>query len=214
LRYRRSYIFVPEHANIHKAIDWAISVCHADIVTMSFGLPIRSKKIKKAIDAYGGEKIFFGATHNDGANRSIAYPARHSKVIGINSTDGNGNRSGFNPSPQKGKENFSTLGEAIKSEWPDSSGLRCEVRKSGTSYATPIAAAIAATFLDYARLKLALDEEDIERLYSCEGMKLMLKLMSDERTDGYSYVAPWLLWENREDVQIHGLILEELAKLD
>ncbi|CZR56494.1 uncharacterized protein PAC_06382 [Phialocephala subalpina] len=194
--------------DIVQAIHWAIGECDADIVSMSFGMPQRSSTIRKAINSYSGQKIFFAATHNDGGNRNVAYPAKLSKVIGISSTDGLGNSSRFNPSTQ-GKLSFSTLGEGIASEWLGS----CDVRKSGTSYATPIAAAIAATFLAFVKLKLDMDSEELEKLHSCEGMSAMLKLMSKPMGE-HSYVTPWSLWEGKPEGIVLGLIRNELDDLD
>jgi len=196
-----------------QAIDWAVEDCKANIVTMSFGLSTVNAKIRRAIQSHRNT-IFFAATHNDGGNREIAYPAKHSMVIGINSTDGRGNRSAFNPSPQDGQLNFSTLGEAVESQYRDASGERCQVWKSGTSYATPIAAGISATILEYAMAKLDLDDVNTDRLYSCDGIRAILKIMSEKR-DGYDYVAPWILWKQDEsEALIHSKIHEALRMAD
>ncbi len=198
-----------------QAIDWALK-CDVDIITMSFGMPNRSPRIDKAISrAQYHNKIMFAAAANDGANSTIAYPAKSDMVIGIHSLDGNGNRSGFTPSPLENRDNFATLGEAVESSWPDRSGTRVASRKSGTSYATPIAAGIAATFLDYATLKVGLDDDAMDRLYSLQGMRAIFKLMADGKgskaRDGYDYVAPWRLWEEgRSDESVHYAIIDAL----
>ena len=60
------------------------------------------------------------------------------------------------------------------------------IYKSGTSYATPIAAATAAFLLLYARQNLSSAEALL--LKRTAGMKAVLNLISESRK-GYSYIA-------------------------
>jgi hypothetical protein len=187
-----------------QAIVWAYEVCEADIITMSFGFPRSSDIVGEAImRAYGKGILMFAATRNDGGNREIAYPASHRTVIGIFSTDGDGNKSGFNPNPPDDDGSYlSTLGEAVESSWPKHLQQEGQhgstLRKSGTSFATPIAAAMAANVLDYAKLQLDMGEKHMKRLHEVERMLEVLKLMAPEKRDGYRYLAPWLLWKADE----------------
>jgi hypothetical protein len=161
---------------------------------MSFGFPTRDTAIQEAIKyAFYRDVIMFAAASNGGGNRGIAYPAnQHSMVICINSTDGKGNVSGFSPNRDPRSENFATLGEVVESAWPSSKhdDKQC---KSGTSYATPIAVAVAATLLQYVRWKLPeSNNAAAKRLRSCDGMKAVLAEMSEDRDrHGYMYIAPW-----------------------
>jgi hypothetical protein len=153
--------------------------------------------------AYGKGVLMFATTRNDGGNNVIAYPARHRTVIGVFSTDGDGNKSGFNPNPPEDDSSyFSTLGEAVESSCPkhlrqdgQQAGL---MRESGTSFATPISAAMAANILDYAKLELDMGEKHTKRLHEVERMIDVLKLMAPEKRYGYRYLAPWLLWKSDE----------------
>jgi hypothetical protein len=173
---------------------------------MSFGLSTRNHKIDKAIsDSYSAGRILLAAASNEGGNDLRAYPANQRKVICVNCTDGKGNDSGLNPSPVVSDDNFSTLGVAVESSWKG-----VTLRKSGTSYAAPIAAGIAASFLDYARYKLEMTEEEWEWLYSCDGMREIFRLMSQKRCS-YDYIAPWILWkEAASEAYVHERILERV----
>lgn len=92
--------------------------------------------------------IIFAAAGNEGGNAGVFWPAslhETGDVIRINSSDGKGSPSSFNPSPEIGRW-ICTLGQGVPS---------CQVAvdtdeviyRSGTSFATPIAAAIAAIIL-------------------------------------------------------------------
>ena len=161
---------------------------------MSFGLARENDDISHAIEEaeYNGA-IMFAAASNYGGNTGIAFPARSEKVLCIHASDGNGNKSGMDPSPRMGRENFSTLGVAIPSVTEKGIYL------SGTSYSTPVAVGIAANILRLVQ-NLAdtnkLAENQLMRAFSRTGMKNILLTMSNKR-DGYHYVAPWWgMWNN------------------
>ena len=67
------------------------------------------------------------------------------------------------------------------------------IYKSGTSFATPIAVAIAAFLLLYARQNLSPAEAVL--LKRTAGMKAVLNLISESRK-GYSYIAPSMVPDN------------------
>lgn len=154
---------------------------------MSFGLPSRNLKIEAAVkEAYDANKILFAAASNGGGNAGRTFPAKDDRVICIYATDGRGNKYFGNPSPEERAYNFSILGVNIPCFWKD-----CEITRSGTSYATPIAAGIAATILDYARSKRSeLTDEQLNQLSDGAGMRCLFIKMSRLR-DGYDYIAPW-----------------------
>ena len=161
---------------------------------MSFGYPKRYKSIERAIEqASGKDVIIFAAASNSGANRKIAFPASSSRVIGVNSADGGGARSKYNPPALLKSHNFSVLGEAVLSAWPIDLGQGTENRQWGTSTSTPIAAAIAALVLEFSRQPL-MQISHVARLKTLEGMTEMLSSMSEE-TDGYNFIVPWKLLE-------------------
>ena len=180
---------------------------------MSFGFPTRTldlEPVRRAIvDAAAKDILIFAAASNGGGNDGLAFPAREDQVICIGSTDGEGNKSDFTPGPHVCK-NFSTLGEAVKSSWPGGTNQR----KSGTSYATPIAAGIAALVLDFMRQcseanPRSVDPYLVGKLKEKRAMEAVLRLMRTER-DGFDYIAPWNLFNDLRKDGIATLIQDTL----
>jgi len=147
-------------------------------------------------NAYSKHVLVFAAASNSGANLDRAYPARDQNVICIHSTDANGNRSRFSPNAITNDINLATIGEAVESAWPvhlcDKKTNPTFVKyKSGTSYATPIAAGIAAFLLQYAKLHL---EGQLDKLKRQSRMKAVLRKIAQKSQeskprDDYHYVA-------------------------
>jgi hypothetical protein len=166
---------------------------------MSFGLsessvpPETFKKIQKTIrDASHDSILLFAAASNCGGNGSRTYPANDSRVICAHAVDGSGNdNGGFNPPIEGYTDRFSTLGVAIECSWDGKS-----VYKSGTSYATPILAGIAANVLDYAAHAVSkgrLVQTTFDRIRERDGMAKIFHFMSRKIVDHY-YVTPWGMW--------------------
>lgn len=163
---------------------------------MSFGFVKCNASIESAIRyAHGKNKILFAAASNQGLNGSRTYPAKHNEVICIHFTDGRGQCHKDNVESEKG-DNFSTLGHAVESTWPEKLGQGLTQRRSGTSFATPIAAGIAAFILQYSWQNLP----GAVRLESGEGMGNVFKLLA-RNPDGYKkeYVAPWYFCQKTPD---------------
>ncbi|KAF0323681.1 pfs domain-containing protein [Colletotrichum asianum] len=169
-----------EAENIAKAIDHAVNNWNVDIISMSFGMdstmlsPVLTQGnveeimdrriqiwriIEDAMQKASVEQcIMFAAASNAGKNQSRAFPASsRCGVICVHASDGLGNDGGINPIAASG-DNFMTLGMGHKllqrstQTGSGSSGPKwLEVHRSGTSFATPVAAGIAATILDLAR---------------------------------------------------------------
>jgi len=158
---------------------------------MSFGLIDENDagcdSLRKAVNEAAGQSILmFAAASNNGFNSIPAFPARHNAVFCIFAADGNGGRGPVNPKAEAQKFNFSTLGQAVNSAWPTKLDHTSWKRKSGTSFATPVAAGIAASILLYARQNLSVEEAD--RLRSHDKMQKMLRYLSDSR-DGYNVIS-------------------------
>ncbi|KAM5344484.1 hypothetical protein ACJ41O_013020 [Fusarium nematophilum] len=196
-----------EAKNVAKAITHAVDVWNVDIITMSFGLnpptpddqglKAAYQEIEAAIDK-ARHKIFFAAAANHGGHGPRTFPASNPNVICIHASDGKGKDGGISPTPESTDDNFMTLGIAVKF-----GAVRC----SGTSYAAPMAAAMAANVLYAAESLLKLSDTANSRLRTGQGMRKMFSLMCGPRCpNGYRFVAPWVrLWtENwhRDDDRI------------
>jgi hypothetical protein len=180
---------------------------------MPFGYPKLDEEVEAAVEiARRQGSICLAAAANSGANAPVSFPARHRGVIAINSTDGYGNPSAFNPSPRDNDRNFSTLGEGVPTA-PMYRTEGIESRKSGTSFSVCIAAGILARMLEYTNAKMKLSGSERNKLHSYEGALAMLTLMSTKRA-GYSYVAPWLLWTDENSMAIvNDKILQAIRAL-
>ena len=128
--------------------------------------------------------------------KRTAFPANIvGQVIKISSTDGWGSISRWNPSESKNGDNFSVLGEAVRSAWPAHLNQGTDQRKSGTSIATPIAAGIAALVLEFAiQRPQYITNRDREILWRYEGMRAIFAKMATPK-DGFSWVVPWTLFK-------------------
>lgn len=195
-----------------QAIRYATDAWGVDIITMSFGFRNQIAIIHKAIKyAFLKDVIMFAAASNDGGNEDVAFPARiYEMVIGINSTNTWGDKSSFTSNTLPRSENFSILGEAVESSWPKHLGQGSRQWRSGTSYATPIAAGTAATMLFYARVKLQ-KPDIVTEMGTCAGMRKLLLSMAEMR-DGYNHLRPWRLWR-KDDEYIIAHILTAFGEI-
>ncbi|KAH6960043.1 hypothetical protein BKA56DRAFT_662563 [Ilyonectria sp. MPI-CAGE-AT-0026] len=183
------------------AINHAVDKWNVDIISMSFGWPSSDfdgyDALQAAIDkAYGKKVLMFAAAANSGGRLGRAYPASSSQVICVHSTNTYGSASDFSPTAEPNAINIATVGESIQSAWPmllcrDKSNPKCVESRSGTSYATPIVAGIAAFLLQYARLHLR--ESAALELKRKEKMEALLRRCAErgpnyKPRDGYFYV--------------------------
>lgn len=180
---------------------------------MSFGLTPPDPSDKELTSAFedieneienARNKIFFAAAGNHGAHGSRTFPASNPDVICIHASDGKGKDGGISPEAEDADHNFMTLGIAISVV--DSDGATS--LKSGTSYATSIAAALAAHVLYVTECLMDLRPSARRRLRTGKGMREMLNLMCKSKDhNGYRFVAPWVqLW--RENWHIDKEMLE------
>jgi hypothetical protein len=165
--------------------------------------------------------VVFAAAGNEGGNEDVFWPAKlyeTGDVIRVNASDSYGNPSGFNPTAGSGHR-ICTLGEAVPS--CDKDAQKQTIHRSGTSFATPIAVAIAAIllgFMDNAD-ELAVPE-DFEarkrRLRTRSGMEKVLcktcVLQGGEQRAGFSYITPWFFLEIEEQSRV-GIITNELRSM-
>ncbi|KAJ4190526.1 hypothetical protein NW767_011354 [Fusarium falciforme] len=138
---------------------------------MSFGFDEPIPLIRKAIDkASKAEKspLFFAATRNSGAHKRMAWPAKEMSVIGISSTAGDGGVSTFNPSENKAHPILYAFGEGVpvKVAAPGNPEECITEYVSGTSYATPVATALAANLLGCIRMVVETCSMEDRTIYS------------------------------------------------
>ncbi|KAI3322337.1 hypothetical protein HD806DRAFT_122430 [Xylariaceae sp. AK1471] len=193
---------------IAKAIDWAVKECDAHIISMSFGFEDEDELIDEAVEnAVEAGKLVFAAASNNGGISGRARPARHEDVICIHASDGKGNKGGMNPTPMSNKDNFATLGVAVPSKWKGT-----EVWKSGTSFATPIAAGFAANVLEFANHKCVnLRPGKQKLLRKKRGMQAIFRKMAEER-DGYDFIHPVRLWQDKMTEQEVARVIEDIVR--
>jgi len=172
---------------------------------MSFGFEDTDDLIDEAVErAIKNDKLIFAAASNNGGISGRAQPARSSNVICIHASDGKGNKGGMNPTELDNSDNFATLGVAVPSQWKGN-----QVWKSGTSFATPIAAGFAADILEFANYRCVnLTQRKRDTLHKKEGMQAILRKMVEKR-DGYDFIHPIRLWGEWQDIKSE----QETAKL-
>jgi len=179
------------------AIEHAVNSWEVDIISMSFGFPSRLAKMDDALRLAANKNVLlFAAASNDGANEDItrAWPARDdSKVFCIHATDFKGSPWRGNPPSEIATFNFATLGENILTTGKQGK----MVGKTGTSMATPIAAATAALLIDFARVPRMKGKkiQHAEHVASFLGMRALLLASSTKVNEAnFRYIKPWHLF--------------------
>jgi subtilisin family serine protease len=191
-----------------------------DIICLPFGFPRLVKELQCIQDAiaYACSKkiILMAAAANSGGLHNVAYPGNQDEVICVNSTDGEGNSSHFNPSPE-GTNAISALGEAVPSQWYDLEHPFIPVaRKTGTSFAVPVAAGIAAIVLDYIdKRQISWDENKkylASKIRTRKGMLAVMQTHLSVARQGFWFLRPWDLFE-KDFEMIDQLLLATLRNV-
>jgi Subtilase family len=188
------------------------------IISMSLGfsrLVHTVEPIRKAIlEAYAADVIIFAAAHNDGDLRPIGFPAALDEVICVGSTDGLGNKSPFTPSNLPVGRSVWAVGEGLHCLWPKAlDGSNGRTRKSGNSYATPIAAGIAAAILDY--MWPAVDENAFyfSKLRTKRGMLSVMQTLTEGNKNRFPALTPWTLFNDLLKAHIRSAITVALESI-
>lgn len=146
---------------------------------------VQEKIRQKVVNAHN--KIFFAAAGNRGCNNPRSFPGAFSQVICVHASNGYGKDGGISPNAKSTDDNFMTLGMNIVFGAPTNT-------RSGTSFATPIAAGIAANILQIANT-MGLSPDHSSLLRTGGGMQTMFRCMSYRDAENYRFVAPWTkLW--------------------
>ncbi|KAL8376135.1 hypothetical protein RB595_007311 [Gaeumannomyces hyphopodioides] len=181
-------------------------IAEADMIVMCFGFDGPIRPIRDAIDRAtktSKPPLFFAATRNNGAHQEVAWPASDISVFGVSSTTAEGQASPFNS--RERNDAYPILyafGQSvpINVAVPDDPEQFHARHFSGTSYATPIAASLAANLLGSVRMLLsASSPEDRKRLAHVPSdlqerrgmLKVLLNHMQSEHVSGQKSLLPW-----------------------
>jgi hypothetical protein len=210
-----------------------VDVWGVNIISMSFGYEAEVEVIEKALKkADDNNVLLIAAASNVGGNTALAqrWPSMRDNVMSIYAAEGKGFQYADNPPPRANAYNFATLGVMVP-VWsiPNESGESPRIYCTGTSYATPIAAAIAASVLEFIRCTESdymnqFPKHQRERLQArvntaktavsrASGMCKIFMLMAEKKGD-YDYVQPanLLTTEFVSPVSVMGKFLEALWK--
>ncbi|KAM0547324.1 hypothetical protein ACHAPJ_010460 [Fusarium lateritium] len=196
---------VQAHKYITEAITYATREWKVNIIVMGFGFNEPIALIRDAIDKALITKrppLFFAATCNDSAHKHMAWPARDISVIGISSTTGNGDLSPFNPSDRNAHPILYAFGEGVPVNVTaaDKPNEPTKINVSGTSYATPVAAALAGNLLGCVRMVMRTCSPEDQVIYKhvpkdlqrMSGMLAVLRCrMQKENVHGVQSLLPW-----------------------
>lgn len=183
---------VADKAAVLKALGQAVKD-KIEIVNMSFGWPYDDKEVKRALQNMQDDHgiLFFASVSNYGAlgDRNILFPASSAAVIAVDAADGIGHPAPNNSSTVVGdvKARFSAPGITVP-------GV-VHSRVNGTSFASPIAAGIAALVLEFARQSPLTGDNTIEYLRMKDGMEIIFKMIQIQKTsEPFMFLSPWMLF--------------------
>jgi subtilisin family serine protease len=196
-------LWVPNSDAVARAIEIASDTSkdgwNVDIINMSFGWEKNDGTIKLALEsAYQRKVLLFASTTNSGALQvnEMLYPARSRYVTAVDAATGYGKSAPF-AATGSNKARFAAPGLQVKG--PNGRSLH---RVEGSSYASPIAAGIAALILEFSRqYPLGQDATVEEYLKKQSGMELIMDLMSPHSTsEGAKFLQPNELFRDRGNV--------------
>ncbi|KAI0197476.1 hypothetical protein F4808DRAFT_473817 [Astrocystis sublimbata] len=176
-----------QRKDIIEALEYARTQWRVQMITISFGFDsvqspdIMGQEIRQCL--HEGIMVFASAS-NDGGEGSRTYPAKYDKVICAHSATCQGSKAERNPGLEEDR-NFSFVGE-----------------HSGTSYAAPVAVAVAAFMIGYIQKKMP-GHAWVIKPWSPEGILIIFKLMATN-IDGYELVSPTRYLKYTEEDKIRG----------
>lgn len=177
---------------------------HIEKITQRFRNALRNAALE--------DIVLFAAGHNSGGMHGPSYPASLQEcVICIGSCDGFGNPSGFTPLPTHNM--FCTLGEDVPSPYAKTGSLN----KTGSSYATPIAAGIAAVLMDYVKREgQGWAEDEQEHIWKVMTRAGIVGIFGHAEfslsKQDYKILTPWKLFSERHIKEAKGTLLRVLRQ--
>ncbi|KAL1838623.1 hypothetical protein VTJ49DRAFT_2460 [Mycothermus thermophilus] len=194
--------------NSADAIEYAVDVWGSEIISISFGCQksqVAKDALKKAVFK---DVIVFAATGNSG-NTKTPFPASEDGVFKVYSCTAFAKEDETTGTPSDSYNSFHTLGRDIESVWPSHLAenigsndgkqvhLKCKSSRnprdtwtvmSGTSFATPIAAAMVAIIYQFYRaheteINLRL-KTTADKLTTISSVRHILKCMSTTSSGG------------------------------
>ncbi|KAH7322491.1 hypothetical protein B0I35DRAFT_183080 [Stachybotrys elegans] len=203
----------PEPDVVARAIDWAIKE-EVHIINLSLGFRdcdyVELEGLTQALERARKKILVFAATSNEGGFESAAWPAKDPEyAIGIHSAVDSGQRpSKLAANPFHPGDNFMVVGENILSQWPTRKGGGCRLC-SGSSFATPVAAAMGALLLAFVWQELCAQERKearervpVDEIQTNKGMSKVLRAISKSPQGNAAYrsISCKLLWEDYVDI--------------
>ncbi|KAH6714536.1 hypothetical protein BKA61DRAFT_734979 [Leptodontidium sp. MPI-SDFR-AT-0119] len=202
---------------ITEAIKHARTEWKVNMISLSFGFDDSDTDENREIqNCIKEEIIIFSSASNDGGEGSRTYPAAYDRVICIHSATPQGIVAPSNPSAIHQKNNFSTVGEMVKSYWHlpkieeegrDKGRANEFSYQSGTSMATPVAVSIAAFMIGYLRKYAEGHNWGIDP-WTPLGMQAIFQKMKEDR-DGYEWISLQRYFRQKKTV---GEVLRSLKK--
>ncbi|KAK3329123.1 hypothetical protein B0H66DRAFT_14302 [Apodospora peruviana] len=191
---------------VSKAIHYATDTWESDIISLSFGCEdSESHELDKALgEAIHRNVIVLAATGNSGDSETLPLPSRKHLVFKIHNCTAKAKENESTATASESEFSFYTLGTSIESIWPfalarnvgDKFEPICRRKKksshkcsetcntwavmSGTSFATPIAAAVVAMIHQFYLQHCSRPQADgsPERFRSIEGIRRILDCMA------------------------------------
>ncbi|KAJ4304851.1 hypothetical protein N0V90_000379 [Kalmusia sp. IMI 367209] len=186
------------YKNYLQAINYATNKWKVNVISLPFALDQEEPIVVKAIKhAYASEVAVFAAAANHGGRDGVAFPTYHLTVFCIHACDGAAKPAAFTPQPDSEDNTFTTLGVSVLSvcleHCVDSSSLNYSedmpgkwTYASGTSMATPLAAALAVNLQDFCQIFY----DDLREQEPHAMLKKTFKSMSRENNP-YRPLTPW-----------------------
>lgn len=162
---------------------------------MPFAFPYRNDAIEEAIDDYHNKALLFAAASNK-TDENLGFPACLPEVFCIYSNKTRTTQSKFCKLGKEGMCNFSTIGEDVQGAWPIAlTNGEAELRQTGTSCSTPIAAGVAALVLQFARQSGRGSVARALKLKKKSVMeRVLFECMTEKQKSGvYNLIEPWKL---------------------